>query len=340
MSRAKLWAVRRSMLVAFLAWSACGSIVSARSYATTPTVTWLASSVPVSGRVELSKVVLTDSTARMKFKTQGPCKVEGKLLITEKAGVCKIELQLAATPKFAAISSSTMLQVKKPTELTVLAAASLAEAFKEFGKRFMARFLNVSVKFNFAGSATLATQIRQGASVDVVAMADTVNMQKVVSSGDIDQGSVTTLVRNKLAILVGRGNPRKIYKLGDLTRRDLKVVLCDLAQPCGKYASAVLTRANISLSPASREASASGVVLRVGIGEADAGIAYITDGLAAGDKVDAVAIADNLNLIADYPIGIATRPTAIDSAAITAFVAMIRGDTGRKIFLDKGFILP
>ncbi|NBO68777.1 MAG: molybdate ABC transporter substrate-binding protein, partial [Actinobacteria bacterium] len=245
-----------------------------------------------------------------------------------------------ATPKFAAITSSAIIQVKKKTELTVLAAASLANSFEAIGKVFMAKYLNVSVKFNFAGSATLATQIQQGAPVDIVAMADTSNIEKVVASGDIERRSVSTLVRNQLAILVQRGNPQKISSLNDLTRSGLKVVLCDISQPCGKYAATVLTKANVSFTVASREASASGVVLRVGLGEADAGIAYVTDGLVAGDKVDAIKIAENLNLIADYPIGVATSPTTKDRAAISAFMATACGKVGRQIFVDNGFILP
>ncbi|MFM8836453.1 MAG: hypothetical protein ACKOFM_06340, partial [Actinomycetota bacterium] len=116
------------MILAGLVWSACGSIVSATSYVTKPTVTWLASSVPFSSRIEMSNVVATNSTAKPKFKTFGPCLVKGRLLITEKAGRCKVELQLAATSRFAAISSATTLQVKEPSELTVLGTASLSEA--------------------------------------------------------------------------------------------------------------------------------------------------------------------------------------------------------------------
>ena len=276
----------------------------------------------------------------MKLNTRGSCDVKGKYIATQKVGICQIELRLAATPKFAAITSSAIIQVKKKTELTVLAAASLANSFEAIGKVFMAKYLNVSVKFNFAGSATLATQIQQGAPVDIVAMADTSNIEKVVASGDIERRSVSTLVRNQLAILVQRGNPQKISSLNDLTRSGLKVVLCDISQPCGKYAATVLTKANVSFTVASREASASGVVLRVGLGEADAGIAYVTDGLVAGDKVDAIKIAENLNLIADYPIGVATSPTTKDRAAISAFMATACGKVGRQIFVDNGFILP
>jgi molybdate transport system substrate-binding protein len=222
----------------------------------------------------------------------------------------------------------------------VLVTASLANSFEKIGKVFMAKFLNVSVRFSFAGSATLVTQIQQGAPVDIVAMADTINMNKVLSSGDIDQKSVSIVARNKLAILVQRGNPLKIETLSDLARSGLKVVLCDLAQPCGRYAATILSKANVSFAVVSREASASGVVSRIGLGEADAGIAYLTDGLVAGDKVDAVKIADNLNLTAEYPIGVAAKPATKDNSAIVAFIAMAKSSVGRKVLAENGFILP
>ena len=340
MFRSKSVAARRFIVVAFIASFACGNAALAKSYATAPTVTWLASSVPDSARIEVSKIVETDSTAQMKLTTQGSCAVKDSFLITTKVGTCRIELRLSATPKFAATISVAVVQVKKKTELNVLAAVSLANSFETLGKIFTSRFMNVSVRFNFAGSATLATQIQQGALVDIVAMADTANIEKVLVSGDIERKSVSILVRNQLAILVQRGNPQNIKTLSDLTRSGLKVVLCDLAQPCGKYAATVLSNANVSFTAASREASASGVVLRVGLGEADAGIAYLTDGLVAGDKVDAVKIAESVNLIADYPIGFATKPTTKDAASIVAFIAMTKSSVGRKVLAENGFILP
>jgi len=333
-------AVWRLVVVVSLFWFSCGSSALAQSKLTLPTVSWLATSVPESARIDLSKIVEINSTAQMKLVTQGSCAVKDNYLITTKVGACKIELRLSSTPKFAAITSRSILQIKKKTELNVLVTASLANSFEKIGKVFMAKFLNVSIRFNFAGSATLVTQIQQGAPVDIVAMADTINMNKVLSSGDIDRKSVSILARNKLAILVQRGNPQNIKTLSDLTRSGLKVVLCDLAQPCGKYASTVLSKANVLFAVASREASASGVVSRIGLGEADAGIAYLTDGLVAGDKVDAVKIADNFNLVAEYPIGVATKPKTKDNSAIVAFITMTKSLIGRKILAENGFILP
>ena len=340
MFASKFVAAWRMAIVAVFVWFLWGTSVLAQSQPTKPTVSWLASSAPDSSRIELSKIFETNSTAKMRLITQGSCEVKGNFLTTTKVGNCKIELQLNSTPKFTATKSVTIIQIKKKTELTVLVTASLANAFEKIGKVFMAKFLNVSIRFNFAGSATLVTQIQQGAPVDIVAMADTINMNKVLSSGDIDQKSVSIVALNKLAILVQRGNPQKIETLSDLTRIGLKVVLCDLAQPCGKYASTVLSKANVLFAVASREASASGVVSRIGLGEADAGIAYLTDGLVAGDKVDAVKIADNFNLVAEYPIGVATKPKTKDNSAINAFIAMTKSSVGRKILAENGFILP
>ena len=340
MFASKFVAAWRMAIVAVFVWFLWGTSVLAQSQPTKPTVSWLASSAPDSSRIELSKIFETNSTAKMRLITQGSCEVKGNFLTTTKVGNCKIELQLNSTPKFTATKSVTIIQIKKKTELNVLVTASLANSFEKIGKVFMAKFLNVSIRFNFAGSATLVTQIQQGAPVDIVAMADTINMNKVLSSGDIDRKSVSILARNKLAILVQRGNPQNIKTLSDLTRSGLKVVLCDLAQPCGKYASIVLSKANVSFTVASREASASGVVSRIGLGEADAGIAYLTDGLVAGDKVDAVKIADNFNLIAEYPIGVATKPKTKDNSAINAFIAMTKSSVGRKILAENGFILP
>jgi molybdate transport system substrate-binding protein len=340
MFASKFVAAWRMAVVAVCFWFSWGTAVLAQSQPTKPTVSWLASSVPDSSRIELSKIFETNSTAQMRLVTQGSCAVKGNFLTTTKVGNCKIELKLNSTPKFTATTSVVIIQVKKKTELTVLVTASLTDSFEKIGEVFMSRYLNVSVRFNFAGSATLVTQIQQGAPVDIVAMADTINMNKVLSSGDVDKESISILARNKLAILVQRGNPQKIKTLSDLTRSGLKVVLCDLAQPCGKYASTVLSKANVLFAVASREASASGVVSRIGLGEADAGIAYLTDGLVAGDKVDAVKIADNLNLIAEYPIGVATKPKTKDKSAIVAFIAMTKSSVGRKVLAENGFILP
>ena len=320
-------------------WLPVGS-ARATNYAAAPEIAWLASSLPTSSKVDLAKVATIDSPGRKQWAASGACAIKKNALATTKAGRCRVAVKVAASAGYSAASSSTTLQVAKSSELNVLVASSLTTAFTDLGSVFMARYLNVSVKFNFAGSSTLATQIQQGAPADLVVMADTANMDKLVTSNIVASGDVTTLVNNKLAILVARGNPAKIASLADLTKSGLKVVLCDVSQPCGKYAATVLGNAKVTLAPASREASASAVVSRVATGEADAGIAYITDGLVAGDKVDPVAIPESLNVVATYPIASLKAPSSRDTSAIAAFLAMARGAVGDSIFAKAGFIVP
>lgn len=332
--------VRVALLVIAIGTGVVAPTAHSAGYSTTPTVNWLASSAPTSSKIDLARIVAVDSIGRRTVSTAGSCSIKGSQLVTAKQGACRIAIRIGATSRFAAASSSTVIQIRKPIELNVLAAASLSAAFGDIGTAYMSRFLNVSIRFNFAGSSTLATQIQQGAPVDVVAMADTTNMDKIVASGQVQPNAVTMLARNKLAILVQRGNPSKITSLNDLTRSGLKVVLCDVAQPCGKYAATVLSNAKIALTPASREASASGIVSRIANGEADAGIAYVTDGLISGDKVDPVTIPDSVNVVTTYPIAGVKKPSTKDTAAISTFIALAQGPVGKVILAKYGFIVP
>jgi molybdate transport system substrate-binding protein len=210
------------------------------------------------------------------------------------------------------------------TELYVHVAASLGRVFTALGKEFEAKNPGVTVRFNFAGSSTLATQIRQGAPADVVVMADSANIDTLVHGGDVRRSDISDLASNELAILVERGNP----------------VTCDEAQPCGRYATSMLARARVVVVPASREANAAAVVSRVANGEADAGIAYLTDGLAPDDDVDAIRIPKSLNVTTNYPIAPMADPASGDNDAVAAFVAMARGAVGDQLLTEAGFTLP
>jgi ABC-type molybdate transport system substrate-binding protein len=75
------------------------------------------------------------------------------------------------------------------------------------------------------------------------------------------------------------------------------------------------------------------------LGEADVGIAYITDGLIAGDKVEAIVIADSQNVLANYPIGVARKPKSKDSEVIDAFIATAKSKVGKKVFASRGFVV-
>src|SRR5947209_8163912 len=116
--------------------------------------------------------------------------------------------------------------------------------------------------------------MRAGAPADVVATADEESMAKLVSAGLVEPPR--DFAKNKLQVVVARGDPRAINGLADLARSTLKVVLADPSVPAGKYARQVLDAAHVTVKPVSLELDVKSVLRKVAAGEADAGIVYVT----------------------------------------------------------------
>lgn len=220
--------------------------------------------------------------------------------------------------------------------LTVFAAASLTEAFNRIGAEFTGLHPGASVQFNFAGSPTLVTQITEGAQADVFASADQPNMDRVTGAG-LSTGPPVVFARNRLEIVVEKGNPRHITSLADLARPGLLVVLAGPTVPAGKYAGQALQSAGVRVTPVSEETDVKSVVTKVALGEADAGIVYVTDVRAAGSTVEGITIPDQHNVIASYP-AVALKGAASPVAA-KAFIDFLLGP-GRSILTSFGFAAP
>lgn len=222
--------------------------------------------------------------------------------------------------------------------LRVFAAASLTEAFAALAETFEADHPGVKVELNFAASSALARQIDEGAPADVFASADEANMAKVTAAGDA--ADPTPFARNRLAILVEKGNPKKIGGLADTAKPGVVLVLCAPQVPCGKYAAAAYTKAGVTPKPASLEGNVKSVVAKVTLGEADAGIVYVTDARAAGERATTVAVdnADSPDLEAVYPIAV-TRDTR-NPAAARAWVDAVLSPAGQRMLATFGFLAP
>lgn len=218
---------------------------------------------------------------------------------------------------------------EEPGTLTVLAAASLTEAFGELGRGFEAAHPEAEVAFTFAASSTLARQVLEGSPGDVLATADGATMAPVVTAGRAAAEPVT-FARNRLAIAVAPGNPQRVTGLADLARPGLTVVLCAPEAPCGRAAAQALRQAAVDIRPASLEENVRAVVSRVALGEADAGLVFATDAPAPG--VEAVAIPDERNVATAYPVVVLR-----DTAAAWAFVAHILSADGQQVLARFGF---
>ncbi|HWD43956.1 MAG TPA: molybdate ABC transporter substrate-binding protein [Actinomycetota bacterium] len=219
-------------------------------------------------------------------------------------------------------------------ELKVFAAASLTAAFTKIGDQYAAANGGDRVTFNFAGSQALATQIQQGAPADVLASADIANMDKVKDL----VGTPENFASNLLAMVVEKGNPKDVRTLDDLANPGLKVVLAAPEVPAGKYAAEILGRAGVTVKPVSQEDNVKAVVTKVSLGEADAGIVYVTDVTAGGDKVEGVDIPEEQNVVATYPI--ATIKASKDQQGAEAFMDLVLSAEGQQVLKEYGFLPP
>ncbi|PZS21285.1 MAG: molybdate ABC transporter substrate-binding protein [Acidimicrobiales bacterium] len=194
----------------------------------------------------------------------------------------------------------------------------------------------MKLAYNFAGSNTLASQIIQGAPADVVASADTKNMQKLVDAGLVE-GPVT-FARNKLEIAVAAGNPKGITGLADLAKPGVSVVLEAAGVPAGDYTRQVLAAQKLSVTTKSLETDVKSALAKVTSGEADATVVYVTDVVAAGPKVAGIAIPEDVQPDIAYPIAVVKATK--NRAGAQAFVESAVSGEVQKALETTGFLAP
>lgn len=219
-----------------------------------------------------------------------------------------------------------------PVALTVFAASSLKAPYDKIGKKFDAA-QKAATTFNYAGTQTLVAQLTQGAPADVFASADVAHMTTLSSAGLLN-GSAPIFAHNKLEIAIAKGNPKGIHGLIDLARQGLVVVLADPSVPAGKYAAQALKSAGVTVHPASLEQQVSAVLSKVALGEADAGIVYVSDIVTSG-QVDGVTIPDAQNVIANYPV--AVLKSAQNPEIGRLFIEYLLSTDGQAILKAAGF---
>lgn len=223
------------------------------------------------------------------------------------------------------------------TQVTVLAAASLTESFAALERRFETGHAGVDVRISYQGSATLAQQVLNGARADVFASADEATMT-LVTGAALTSGPATVFATNHLAIAVAPGNPRRVTSLADLDDPTMTVVVCAPRVPCGAATRQIQQAVGVVLTPASEEPDVKAVLTKVRSGEADAGLVYATDIVAAGGAVTGVDLAEARNAPNRYAI--ATLRDAGHADVARAFVELVLGPTGREELARVGFGAP
>ena len=199
--------------------------------------------------------------------------------------------------------------VSASVQLSVFAAASLTEAFGDVATAFEGTHPGVDVLLNFAGSNTLRAQIEQGAQADLIASANTKEMDALVASKLVANGASKIFLTNRLVVVTPTENPAGLSTLDDLSEPGVKLVLAAEEVPVGRYARLVLENAGpqfeaqVLANVVSNETTVKQVLAKVQLGEADAGIVYASDAVAAPD-LPVIEIPPEWNVLAEYPIAV------------------------------------
>ncbi len=233
-------------------------------------------------------------------------------------------------------------------EVVVFAASSLTDAFREAAARFEQIHPGSTVRLNLASSAALATQINEGAPADVFASADLAQMEVVAGKGKMDEPRM--FATNDLVVVTPRDGTT-VRTFEDLAANGGRLILAAKDVPIGRYAREVLANGSApstGIAPdfgervlanlRSEEANARAVLAKVVLGEADAGIVYRTDALAAGDAVRTIEIPTRFYVVASYPI--AALSDAGNATLARAWIAFIVSAEGQAILVRHGFGVP
>ncbi len=234
--------------------------------------------------------------------------------------------------------------VEPTLTLTVFAAASLTDAFTEIGAAFDAANPGMTTTFNFAGSQALRTQIEEGAPADLFASASGKEMDALVTGSIVSADEAQVFLTNKLVVILPADNPATLEKLEDLANAGIKIVLAAEEVPVGKYARQALDLMDASFGAGykdkvlanvvSNEDNVKQVVAKVQLGEADAGIVYVSD-VVATPELKSIEISADLNVIARYPIAPLVKSENVDLAA--KFIEYVLSTEGQAILAKWGF---
>jgi molybdate transport system substrate-binding protein len=256
---------------------------------------------------------------------------------------CLLLSACAALPGFGSSNTSS-----GSPQLTIMAAASLTEAFSEIEAVYENQ-RDVDVVYSFAGSQQLSHQILSGAPADVFASANQKQMDLVIEDGAIMPGSAHIFAHNQLVVIFPSRNPAGIKELADLARPGVSILLASEEVPVGRYTLTFLNnaandaafgetfRAGVMANIVSYENNVKSVLTKVVLDEADAGIVYHSDLTGpAVDQLGSIDIPDHLNITAAYTVAPLKSSAHPDLAQ--DFIDFVLSEAGQEIIKENGLL--
>jgi molybdate transport system substrate-binding protein len=234
-------------------------------------------------------------------------------------------------------------------QLTVYAAASLVEAFSRLGEEFENLHPEVEVVTSFAGSQQIAQQLSQGAPGDIFASADQRQMDNVIHAGRVIEGTDQVFIHNQLVLILPADNPGEIYRFEEIATPGLQLIMADEAVPVGAYAQQMLEltsqasgfrddfKASVLGNVVSYEENVRAVLTKIILGEADAGIVYMSDAAgSSAENLQTIPIPEEVNIKASYFV--ATLADSLKEQLAEDFISLVLSPQGQEILSHYGFM--
>ena len=226
-------------------------------------------------------------------------------------------------------------------ELTVFAAASLAESLQEIGAAYE-KAGGSHVAFNFGASSTLARQISEGAPADVFFSADEAKMDGLARQGHVLAETRRSPLANSLVFVVAAGSSIRIASARDLLDASIRVVALAEPQsvPAGIYAKEYLRSIGVwgdVIDKVVPTENVRGALAAVEAGNADTAIVYRTDAAISSRVKVALEVAPADGPKISYPVAVLTHAPQL--VAARRFVDYLTSAPALEVFRNHGFIV-
>ena len=256
-----------------------------------------------------------------------------------------IAVSMVSAPLFRRVVASLLAllcSTSHAADLTVCAASSLTNAFRDLGPAFEAGHPGTRVVLNFGASDALLAQIAKGAPADVFASADPEAMDRAAAQRLLAPGSRRNFVGNALVMITPADSSLALKTPADLRKPEVKRIAIGnpASVPVGRYTKVALTTAGLWTAVEPKAVYAQNVrqaLDYVARGEVEAGFVYATDAAILKDKVRVVSNVPTETAIT-YPIAAVAGSPNPDAAR--RFLDFVLTPAAQAVLARHGFTRP
>jgi molybdate transport system substrate-binding protein len=227
-------------------------------------------------------------------------------------------------------------------EVTVFAAASLSDAFKEIAPLYT-QATGDTLRFNLGASGALTRQIKEGAPADVIFSADELRVDQLEKAGLLMPGTRRTVLANTLVVVVAAEGGAPVKLLADLAKADVRHIAIGepATVPVGTYTKEYLQKNGhweMLIDKMVPLDTVRAALAAVESGNAEAGFVYKTDALISKKVKIAIEVPQSEGPKITYPV--AVLKDAKQPVAAKALVEFLTGASTQKVFAKFGFLPP